>query len=349
MSFYTHPSQPLTSLYHKPAVDQSSKNKLLLFIPGNPGLIDYYTTYLEIIQKKYPGLEVLNISHAGFQTTDNYISKGENSPFVFYDLNYQINHKVEIIEEFVNEKWAKNGAGTGKIELFFLCHSVGAFISQRVIKRLLELPDISKKISIKFVGLICPTILDIKISSSGKIFTRLFWLLPLIKVVLFWTRFLKWILTPQRIKGIIRYHLSKKKVASRREDSDAVSNMENSIIATYNLVLSQRIIRQALTLAEEEMEEISQHKSINDFFFKTLTNSENRVKIWSFFADNDYWVHDNTRDSILSQYTDLDNKNLNFQLGEKAGITHSFCVDQNKEFALITINALDKFFNNQLD
>lgn len=350
MKFLTHPTQPLTSLYRQPALAiPKGGRQLLIFIPGNPGLIDYYTTYLELVQRKYPTLEILNISHAGFQTTGDFVKRGETSPFEFYDLEFQINHKVEIISEYLKEaKAGEEGEGDElePIKVYILCHSVGSFVTQRVVKRLLSKPDVSRLFKLRFVGLICPTILDIKVSSSGVLFTRLFRVLPVIRLVLLFAKILKLILPLRWIKRLIRYKLATKSVTSG--DPDATSNMENSIIATYNLFSSQRIIRQALTLAEEEMEEISQHDEINDFFFKQLTREPHDVKIWSFFANLDYWVHDNTRDSILEKYYDKNNRNILFELGEAGGITHSFCVDQNKQFANITCLALQRFFGPQL-
>lgn len=341
MSFYTHPEQPLTSIFHKPALQPSTQ--VLVFIPGNPGLIDYYTTYLELVQKAYPTLEVFNISHAGFQTTDDFVSRGEQTAFEFYDLDFQVKHKVNIISELVNSKWRQDPT---KVELFFLCHSVGSFVMQRVARALLQDSLLVAKMQIKFIGLICPTILDIKLLLSGVAFTRMFWLLPVIRIVLLLTSFLKLVLPDRKIESIIRYKLSHK-TSGTTNDADSQANMKNSIVATHNLVLSQRIIRQALTLAEQEMEEISQHDEINDFFFKDMPIRHN-VKVWSFFADADYWVHDNTRDAILAKYHDEDNKSVLFQLGDAGDITHSFCIDQNKRFAHITCAALDTFFDASL-
>lgn len=344
MTFYTHPTQPLTSVFHReplvPQIAGSTDKQLLVFIPGNPGLIDYYTTYLEIIQKKYPTLELFNISHAGFQTTDNYIELGEGTPFEFYNLEFQINHKVEVLREFLSDRKEKT-------QLFFLCHSVGAYISQRVVQSILADPELAAKVEVRFVGLICPTILDIHKSSSGVFLCRLLWLLPLVRVVLLLTSFLKLILSESTLKRIVHYKLNTK--ALRQENNpDAQDNMHNSVIATYNLVLSQRIIKQALTLAEEEMVEITQDDDTNDFFFKELPSKGYGVKIWSFFADLDYWVHDTSRDAILAKYHDPENKNLLFEIGHVGGITHSFCVDQNTEFAAITCAALEKLFLNGL-
>lgn len=97
-------------------------------------------------------------------------------------------------------------------------------------------------------------------------------------------------------------------------------------------------------MAIEEMDMILDDAELNNWFFNQLSNQG--TKIWTYFAFEDYWIHDNTRAYILTQFHDDSNHNLSFQLGAvDDGITHSFCVDQSVEFSHITLKMFDKFLS----
>lgn len=322
----SYPRQPHTTIYHREAPEPS--NRLLVFIPGNPGLIDFYTTYLDLVQQLYPSLELLAISQAGFDTTGDYLSKHE---WHYYDLEFQINHKFEVIRDFVGDR---------NVELVFLSHLMGSYLTQRVVKKLLEDEELSKRVSIKFIGLICPTIVDIAQSELGQIFTKLFAYLPIVQIAVVFATLLRWLLPTAVIHAIIDNLVIAR---PQLKTAPAVESWENSKLATYKIIQSDFIIKQALTLASEELTVIFKHEELNEWFFDlTVTKG---IHIWAFFANKDHWVHDSTRDYILANYHDAGNHRLNFEVGnvDSEGlhaITHSFCVDQSVEFAAITSKAL---------
>lgn len=331
MPLQTNTGHPLTTEYHREPINPSDAPPLLVFVPGNPGLIDYYITYLDLIAEEYTDFEILAISHAGYQTSDDYVTAGNTGDQRFYDLEYQVGHKCDVIKQHL--------AGKPKTELYFLCHSVGAHVIQRVVKRILDDDDIKNRISVKFVGLVCPTIVDIAKSESGVMFTRLFNALPVIQIAVCLIVFLQWILPKLAAMAIIRFITAKPAAMTER----LAESWNNSVIATHKIYSSKRIVRQALTLAREELNVIHRDDEFNDWFFNTLPTEG--VKIWCFFAISDYWVHDNTRDYILGRYHDSENKMVRFEIGEPDNekcnaICHSFCIDQSVEFAAITCHAL---------
>lgn len=321
-------------MYQRLSAKHSDNSPLLVFIPGNPGLIDYYITYLDIIAERHPEFDILAISHAGYQTSGDYLTDGNTGDQTYYDLDYQVAHKVNILKEQILN---------GHTDLYFLCHSVGGYITQRVIRRLLKDKEVKDLVNVRFIGLICPTIVDIAKSQSGIYFTRLFSLLPLVQVCVLLITVLQWILPAAWARSIIRKFIIAR---PRLTDGKLKESWENSLDATFKIYLSKRIIRQTLTLAKEELEVIHRDDEYNDWFFLDLPQSHG-TKIWSFFAILDYWVHDNTRDYILSRYHDLENELVHFQVGdldndEVKAITHSFCIDQSVEFAEITSNVLSQ-------
>lgn len=330
MPITTNTRHPLTSEYHREPLVHSEDPPLLVFIPGNPGLIDYYTTFLDLVAEKHTQFEILAISHAGYQTSDDFVEAGNAGDQTFFDLEYQIDHKCKILKERLADRERPT-------ELYFLCHSVGAHVMQRLVRRLLKDPGMRDKISIKFVGLICPTIVDIAKSESGVLFTRLFNLLPIIQLAVYLIAFLHWVLPKLVAMAIIRLIIARPLLTDDRLNE----SYANSLEATYKIYQSKRIVKQALTLAQEELNVIHRDDDYNDWFFNTLPAQG--IHIWSFFAMSDYWVHDNTRDYILARYHDSENRMLQFEVGDdkdSRAITHSFCIDQSVEFAAIACRAI---------
>lgn len=334
MSLYTLLEFPLTSVFHKEATQKSANLPLLVFIPGNPGLIDYYVTYLSIIAEKYPKYDILAISHAGYQTSDDFIAAGKDPKEKdYYDLEYQVEHKVAILKKHLSSRKEKT-------DVSFLCHSMGSFIVQRVVKAIVDDPELSKRVNVKFTGLICPTIVDIAKSLLGVMFTRLFSYLPLVYIALFFCAFLRAVLPVSWVKYIIKTHIIAQPVL---KDAVLLEAWKNSIEATYKILQSSRIVVQTLTMAQEELRLIRRDDEINDWFFQELPKLGTRI--WSFFAAHDYWVHESSRDYILTRYHDIENRNVQFEIGKETSetskaIDHSFCIDQSVEFAEVTCLAL---------
>ncbi|ONH67005.1 Lipid droplet-associated hydrolase [Cyberlindnera fabianii] len=142
----TIPSRSLsavnTTVFHVPSTTE--KGPLLVFIPGNPGFINYYITYLDLLHADYPHFEILGISHAGFSSLH-----GPDEEI--YTLQDQIEHKIHVIKHFIG--------GEEDREVLIFGHSVGCYILQRVIDAL--------KAKYTMYGMITPTVVDIHRSKKG--------------------------------------------------------------------------------------------------------------------------------------------------------------------------------------
>ncbi|ODV77891.1 uncharacterized protein CANTADRAFT_91344 [Suhomyces tanzawaensis NRRL Y-17324] len=329
----THPSQPCTSYYHKLAVESAETARLLMFIPGNPGLVEYYTTYLDLLQEQFPTLEIVCASHAGYQTTKS--KDEEEVPYKYYGLKFQTQHKHEILKEHI----LRHHSHGKKVDLYFLSHSMGSYVLQRLIVKLNEDVELKGKFKIKLGGFICPTIIDIAQSDSGVLFTKLTRYLPIVPVLVFFSTLLQLVLSEHTIRRIIgRFVVSKPKL----EDDKSLESWANSITGCYNIFRDGKIIRHAIDLAREEMTDIVRDDKFNDWYFQELPLQG--TKLWSFFALKDHWVHDHSRSYLLSRYHNPE-KNVVFNVDElEDGITHSFCVDQTVEFANITFHSLRRLF-----
>ncbi|KAI8379012.1 hypothetical protein BD560DRAFT_389287 [Blakeslea trispora] len=151
-----------------------NKNKtILMFIPGNPGLVEYYTSFLEGIYSSVasPSLEIIAVSHKGHVVNYN---KDEKR---VYSLRDQIQHKIDCLDLLTKE----NEPDT---HFVLMGHSIGAYISVDVLK---ERPNhgISRIIAL------FPTLREIAATPNGvqiqRIVKRLpFWLTRLGGSLLFY-------------------------------------------------------------------------------------------------------------------------------------------------------------------
>lgn len=63
---YTKSKLPCSILNIKPTVTTDNEDApLLVWIPGNPGLLHYYQEMIHHLHLKHPDWEILGISHAG--------------------------------------------------------------------------------------------------------------------------------------------------------------------------------------------------------------------------------------------------------------------------------------------
>lgn len=104
---------------------------LLIFIPGSPGIIEYYEDFLTEVYEHFDGrLHVCGVSHAGHD--DVFTKCSAPSPkehWQLYGLYGQIRHKVEFVRSHV----------TGKRAVFLAGHSIGAYMMLQVLEELKEL------------------------------------------------------------------------------------------------------------------------------------------------------------------------------------------------------------------
>lgn len=148
---------------------------ILFFITGNPGLIEYYRTFLTLcydsLRSKFPPLsiQVYGTSLKGFEVGNAIIGgKDEGGP---YNLEHQIVH----IEEALNRVIRRQPSGA-KMRVILVGHSVGSYILLEVLRRqnICLIPRGSSQTNnMKIIGGIClfPTVTHIAQSPSGQKFS----------------------------------------------------------------------------------------------------------------------------------------------------------------------------------
>lgn len=265
-----------TSIVHFKSISIRGKSECPLFvwIPGNPGLIEYYEEFLMLIHRQHPEWEVLGISHAGMSTAS--VSKSEKSKRNdVYSLKQQIDHKLEIIKDF---------SSTNR-PLIIMGHSVGAYMVQHIV--------LSDKLVGKVVkmGLLTPTILDIHTSKKGVVLTKvLYWLKDLPQLAGWFSSLLFGFFLPSFILRILLSFF----MGCHRNSS--------GVLTTTVLLENGEFVKQALGLSVYEMEEIR-----SDWAFQRrliVHCNERGISTWLLFSDSDHWVADTTREDLIKFYRD---------------------------------------------
>ncbi|RWS30083.1 lipid droplet-associated hydrolase-like protein [Leptotrombidium deliense] len=165
-----------------------SKHKdVILFIPGNPGTVEFYKYFLELLHTKLK-IPVIGVSHAGhvsipqcFQTTKRMLFLKYNylDYFLFAfiaqedcrSVNSQILHKLLFIENYI----PKN------VNLILIGHSLGAYIILEMLKTIGDGRNVTRNV------LVFPVIERLYNLTRAKVFAVLFALLyfPILILVFF--------------------------------------------------------------------------------------------------------------------------------------------------------------------
>ncbi|XP_063771384.1 lipid droplet-associated hydrolase [Pseudophryne corroboree] len=139
--------------------DEAPPKLLFLIIPGNPGVVGFYRTFMESLycgfNRQYP---VWTLSHAGHCSPPagmDMTCDGDETEDVF-GLNGQIEHKLSFLRENVPTE----------MKLVLIGHSIGCYIILEMLKRSADL-KVLRSI------LLFPTIERMAQSPQGKVMTPL--------------------------------------------------------------------------------------------------------------------------------------------------------------------------------
>lgn len=171
--------QDSITLEHIPTQTLGSKTLLLFFITGNPGLIEYYRTFLTLcfnsLRKKHSArrIKITGTSLRGFevQNQHNNTPGSPDSAKGPYDLEQQIEYIGQVLDAAIEDVTAQ---GTGA-EVILMGHSVGSYILLEVLRRRKQRASVEEGFTsnAKVIAGIClfPTVTHIAKSPSGKKFS----------------------------------------------------------------------------------------------------------------------------------------------------------------------------------
>lgn len=305
-------NSPSTTAYHiKRPTEHNSK--LIYFIPGNPGLAEYYIQYLDEIHHQLPGYEIYCPSHIGFDTTQG-AERGNMADHV-YTLDDQLSQKIEILNRL-----CEGATSSSPRQVIIMGHSVGSWMAQRVVVESMK----NENIKIELVGLITPTIQDIAQSDKGKFLIQLGsylssdpgWFVGKVSQLLYWA-------TPNMVLQFLL------KLGMKFPPQNAVD-------ATMQMLTRPNIVQQFLTMGSEEMDRIKKEPGED---IKNFWDNDNDYRVWMFFVQKDHWIKEETKIELIEKYGNL--KHVILHETKDPNIQHAFCVRDYNIMATNTVNIIN--------
>ncbi|KAI8576325.1 hypothetical protein K450DRAFT_257222 [Umbelopsis ramanniana AG] len=214
----------LTDTSYWPAF-HDGKKVVVLLVPGNPGLVDYYTTFCEEIHDALShsslSLDIIAVSHLGHS------SKPLNTTKQLFTLQEQIQHKIECFD-IIRKQYGP------ETKIVLIGHSVGSFICTEVLK---ARPNHN---IVRLIALF-PTLQHIAKTPNGVALSPIFPVIP--RTIVSWSAsLLSWI-HPTVRKTIVSY---------------ITKQPDPSLSVTSDQLLQRNVVNNALFMAGQEMASIKE-------------------------------------------------------------------------------------------
>ncbi|KAG9435684.1 lipid droplet-associated hydrolase [Apis mellifera carnica] len=230
------------------------KREVVIIIPGNPGLAEFYKGFIKTVKSKLPTeVPVWIISHAGHVQPPNNlaITMPSNSNWTeHYSLMTQVQHKIDFIKKYVPED----------VKIHLIGHSIGCWIILNMLKDNFIAKQVTK------CYLLFPTIENMDISDNGWWFTKV------VSRVAFFLLFCAWIISN------LPYYLQIFIISIAGILYRIPFKYNNVILNMLNPYSLERIIK----MAKEEMIEVK--KRDDDIISKCAD------KLWFYYGNCDGWV-----------------------------------------------------------
>ncbi|KAG9646825.1 hypothetical protein KCU95_g18301, partial [Aureobasidium melanogenum] len=316
--------QDSIELSHVAPSGSTHESLLVFFITGNPGLIEYYRTFLTLcfdsLRANHSNhhIKIAGTSLRGFGVQSEKQHAANDDAQGPYGLEQQIEHIDQMLERAI-EGHATQDSPT---KVILTGHSVGSYILLEVLRRRKQSPTTQQLSNdARVIGGIClfPTVTHIAKSPSGKKFS-LFFAIPYFAVVAgFIVRLLfSWVpfTALQTLVGLVTGF-----PAPAAETTTA-------------FIKSKGGVRQALYLASHEMKTITTDAWDDELWgiSKAQDSNDNKTKLYFYFGTDDHWVANETRDELIAA------RAATGKVGEEDkptmeidthGTPHGFCIKHN--------------------
>ncbi|KAF4948877.1 hypothetical protein FSARC_13618 [Fusarium sarcochroum] len=271
---------------------------LIYYICGNPGLIEYYTDFLNLLRglvnkiEKDTAYDIYGKNLFGFSDDDHEPFSSSNKP---WDLDGQI-------EGIYGDVAAR---GEQHDFVILMGHSVGSYIAVEIFHR--HMTDFSRAPDLKLRHgfLLFPTLTHIARSSNGVQFTMLRRLIPFLDTV---------------ASLLARVFLGLLSIASVTWIVQRLLGFTHaSADVTARWLKSRDGVLQAVHLGLSELETICEEKWSEELW--ATSGEENGVpRFFIFYTNNDHWVDDGERTGIIKR-----REGRARIVVDKGDIPHAFC------------------------
>lgn len=258
---------------------------ILYFIPGNPGLISYYTTFLSHLLKLLtsnptpPSIEIHGRSLSGFEVHPTTQRDGP------YTVDQQIAHSEADVRRIVRDARRQ---GEGKdVKVILMGHSLGTYMVLELVRRLRK--DEDKEDGVIVAGGVClfATVMELAKSDSG-VKARGVLSLPYFPLMVSIIAKLLFSFLPL---GFLAWLIG-----------TLMSFPPDGARVTASFIQSRDGVRQALFMANDEMTAISTDKWGEEVWGAMAAvggKGESRSRLKFLFAEKDHWLSDKTRDELI--------------------------------------------------
>ncbi|KAI1110584.1 hypothetical protein F5Y14DRAFT_428535 [Nemania sp. NC0429] len=302
---------------------ESSQHVLIVFVPGNPGLIGYYVPFLSALRDLLDASTSASASAspdpitfhihgqnlAGFADEDHEPFTAQRKP---YDLAHQVQHLTKTVSALRIESGARQGQSYDRVVL--IGHSVGAYIALETCHRLLRDSALAPpELRLASGILLFPTIERIAESPSG-------WKLNLLRRVP---------LLPDHAHSIAQGFLRLWPYdALHWFVSRALGFPPHAADVTTRWLKSRDGVWQALHLGIDELRVIGEDKWDAELWGieKDTTKSHSQApRFYFFFGQHDHWVLNRHRDAFIRRRSAQAERTR--LVVDEGKLPHAFCID----------------------
>jgi pimeloyl-ACP methyl ester carboxylesterase len=159
-----------------PPSDGAPKRVLIFFIPGNPGLVEYYRHFLDIIRKRlndrvsYTGTQyyISGASLAGFDVSPGSRQAPAATQGLPVSLDAQVEDVYARLQTTVSRLRNENSI-QGDLPVVVIGHSIGAYMALETVAKWQELSQ-QGPTNMRLSAGIClfPTIYELALSPTGR-------------------------------------------------------------------------------------------------------------------------------------------------------------------------------------
>ncbi|GAA5937194.1 bifunctional triacylglycerol lipase/ester hydrolase [Sporobolomyces koalae] len=287
---------------------------VVVFVPGNPGLVEYYDPFLTALRDALPtefkeSTEMYSIGHLGHSLDAERDGKVTGfKPHEQATLEEQVDSKIEFVDQLAS-KYGKD------VKIMIMGHSIGSWICLQMLK---QRPNL-----ISSAHLLFPTISSMSLTPNGRKLSPLFssWTL---RPLFYSTSFLSYL--PTKVVNSLVGLLTGQTDASNQPSGSG----SGAATTTTRLVSSPQTVIAAITMAQKEM----QH--VKDIDRELLSNRSLVGDIcWWYWAEpgRDGWVlEDSIREIEEALGDDEDLRKRRERCRE--GMPHAFVLDRDHTLSL---------------
>ncbi|GAA6058868.1 hypothetical protein JCM10212_002812 [Sporobolomyces blumeae] len=274
---------------------------VVVFVPGNPGLVDYYRSFLSRLQASLPpaikeSTDLYAIGHLGhsLQGEQDGMTRGFKP-----DQQATLHEQVESKVEFVDELKGKYG---DDVKIIMMGHSIGSWICLQVLN---QRPSV-----VSSAHLLFPTISSMSSTPNGRRLSPLF---------------SSWSLRPLFLSTSFLSYLPKSLTSSMVSLLTGQSGPGSAV--TNRLVNSPQTVVAAITMAQKEMVIVTQ--------LDRDVLERHGDKLWWYWAEegNDGWVLEESIREIEEVLGDADERKKRRERCRE-GMPHAFVLNEDHTTSL---------------